>query len=127
MPSLDGTLIAMLAAALVAMQAVCRLLARGLGLRLERRAMALGMLAPFVLLLPWLSPERLLAPTDVLFQAIPDAPRVKGGDEHSILNDTLYQILPWELEVRHALSEGRLPFWSDLHEGGSAIWANPQA
>ncbi|HSF41707.1 MAG TPA: YfhO family protein [Thermoanaerobaculia bacterium] len=127
MPSLDGTLIAMLAAALVAVQAVCWLLARGLGLRLPRRVMLLGVLAPFVLLFPWLSPERLLAPTDVLFQAIPDAPWVQGGDEHSLLNDTLYQILPWELEVRHALSGRRLPFWSDLHEGGSAIWANPQA
>jgi hypothetical protein len=127
MPSLDGTLIAMLAAVLVAMQAVCWLLARGMGLRLERRVMGLGVLVPFVLLAPWLTPERLLAPTDVLFQAIPDAPWVKGKDEHALLNDTLYQILPWELEVRHALSDGRLPFWSDLHEGGSAIWANPQA
>lgn len=127
MPSLDGTLIAMLAAALVAMQAVCWLLARGLRLRLDRRVMGLGVLVPFVLLAPWLSPDRLLAPTDVLFQALPDAPWVKGGNEHALLNDTLYQILPWELEVRHALSEGRLPFWSDLYEGGSALWANPQA
>lgn len=117
----------MLAAVLAVMQAACWLLARGLGLRLGWRVMGLGGLLPFVLLAPWLTPERLLAPTDVLFQAIPDAPWVKGRDEHALLNDTLYQILPWELEVRHALSDGRLPFWSDLHEGGSAVWANPQA
>src|SRR6185436_295756 len=30
-------------------------------------------------------------------------------------------------EVRHALRAGHLPFWSDLLEGGSSPWINPQA
>jgi hypothetical protein len=29
--------------------------------------------------------------------------------------------------VRHALKAGHLPFWSDLLEGGSSPWINPQA
>ncbi|MCY0541651.1 hypothetical protein OVW21_26855, partial [Klebsiella pneumoniae] len=39
----------------------------------------------------------------------------------------MFQILPWELEVRHALAGRRLPLWSDLLDGGSSPWVNLQA
>ena len=126
MPNLNWTLIASLVLVLAAMQAVCWGLARGLGLRLDRRVMAGGMLLPFLLLGPWLSLERLLTTTDILDRAIPGAAPGEP-DSHELLNDVVYQLLPWELEVRHAFSDGRLPFWSDLLEGGSNLWANPQA
>ena len=126
--TLDWKLIAMLAVALVLTQPACWLLARGLGLRLERRAIAGGLLAPFLLLAPWLSAERLLVPCNILSQGVPGAPAVGAGERsHDLLNDTVYQLLPWELEIRHALAERRLPLWSDTLEGGSSPWANPQA
>jgi hypothetical protein len=127
MPALDWKLTATLVVVLALMQAAVWLLARGLGLRLPRRVMAAGMLAPLVLLAPWLSTERLLVTSDILRETIPRAPQVDAPEPHGLLNDVIYQILPWELEVRHALSERRLPFWSDLLEGGSSPWANPQA
>jgi membrane protein YfhO len=125
-PNLDWKLIASLILVLAAMQAVCWGLARGLGLRLDRRAVAGGMVLPFLLLAPWLSRERLLTTTDILAQNIPGTPAGEP-DPHELLNDVVYQLLPWELEVRHAYSDRRLPFWSDLLEGGSNVWANPQA
>src|SRR5262249_1649697 len=48
-------------------------------------------------------------------------------DRPALLNASIYQFPPWELEIRHALAARRLPFWSDLLEGGSSPWANPQA
>src|SRR6202035_3503005 len=70
---------------------------------------------------------RLLAPRALLAERIPGAPAVAHPDAHSLLNDTIYQFLPWELEIRHALARHQAPFWSDLLEGGSSPWANPQA
>ena len=43
------------------------------------------------------------------------------------LNDVVLQLAPWEREVRRALGERRLPFWSDTLDGGSNLWGNPQA
>ena len=48
-------------------------------------------------------------------------------DPWAVLHDAGSQFAPWELEVRHALGERRLPFWSDRLDGGSSPWANPQA
>lgn len=123
----DWRLLAMLVAALAALQAVCWLLARGLALRLGRGAVLAGLLLPLALLAPWLTPSLVLAPCDILRGPIPDAPPVGDPERHALLNDAIYQFLPWELEVRHALGAGRLPFWSDLLEGGSSPWMNPQA
>jgi Bacterial membrane protein YfhO len=125
-PPLDWKLIATLIPVLALMQAFCWLLARGLGLRLERRAMIGGMLLPFLVLAPWLSRERLLTTADILARHVPGAPAGEP-EPHELMNDEVFQLLPWELEVRHALSDRRLPFWSDLLEGGSNLWANPQA
>lgn len=44
-----------------------------------------------------------------------------------MLNDSIYQFVPWESEVRRAFTEHRLPLWSDRIDGGSSPWANPQA
>jgi membrane protein YfhO len=124
---LDGKFLLLLAVALAVTQGVCWLLARGLGMRLGRWAMAGGLLLSLALLAPWLDGSRLLAPCDVLMVPVPGAPRFAHLDRHDLLNDAIYQFLPWELEIRHALAARRLPFWSDLLEGGSSPWANPQA
>jgi len=123
----DLKLLALLAAALAVTQGLAWLLARGLGARLERSAVALGLLLPLLLLGPWLGGTRLLVPDDFLQPMIPDAPPVRAVDRHELLNDSVFQFLPWEIEVRHALRAGRLPLWSDLLEGGSSPWVNPQA
>ena len=125
--SFDGRLFLGLLALLGVMQGVCWLLARGLGRRLERHVMALGIALPLVLLFPWIDRTRLLVPADILQEGIPLAPRVAATHRHDLLNDTVYQFLPWELEVRHALRDLRLPLWSDELEGGSSPWINPQA
>ncbi|HEX3553284.1 MAG TPA: hypothetical protein VIA62_08645 [Thermoanaerobaculia bacterium] len=123
----DLKLLALSAAALAVTQGLAWLLARGLGARLERSAVALGLLLPLLFLAPWLGGTRLLVPCDFLQPMIPDAPPVRAVDRHELLNDSVFQFLPWEIEVRHALRAGRLPLWSDLLEGGSSPWVNPQA
>ena len=120
-------LLALLAAALAVTQGLAWLLARGLRARLERPAMALGLLLPLLVLAPWLGGTRLIVPSDLLQPMIPDAPPMRAVDRHELLNDPLFQFLPWEIEVRHAFRAGRLPLWSDLLEGGSSPWVNPSA
>src|SRR4029079_9116676 len=123
----DWRLVLTLAVALAVTQGLCWLLARGLGARLGRWAVLGGLLLPLALLAPWLDGSRLLAPNDILMAPIPGAPWFEHLDRHDLLNDSIYQFLPWELAIRHALAAHRLPFWSDLLEGGSSPWANPQA
>jgi hypothetical protein len=126
MPVIDGRLLGTLAVLMLVLQAVCWLLAKGLGLKLERIAVLCAWLAPLVALAPWLFGGEILAPSDILW-SVPGAPVIERTRSHDLLNDTVYQILPWELEVRHALADRRLPFWADTLEGGSSPWANPQA
>jgi len=126
MPWIDVRLTGTLVAVMLGLQAVCWLLAKGLGVRLERSAMVCGWLAPLVVLAPWLAGRELLVPCDILAN-VPGAPTIERPRTHDLLNDTVYQILPWDLEVRHALADRRPPFWSDTLEGGSSPWANPQA
>src|SRR5436305_14667672 len=126
MPGIDGRLVGTLLVAMLGLQAVCWLLAKGLGLRLERSAVICGWLAPLAVLAPALGSRQLLAPTDVLW-GTPGAPPITRAPAYDSLSDVLYQLLPWELEVRHAFADRRLPFWSDTLEGGSSPWANPQA
>jgi len=108
-------------------QGLCWVLARGLGTRLERRAMALGLALPLLILSPYLFDDTLLAPTGVIAGVLPlpGLPPVRFS--HLVQSDTMYQFLPWELEIRHALRQHRLPLWSDLLDGGSSLWNNPQA
>ncbi len=115
--------------ALLLGQAVAWCLARGMSLALPRRIQALGSCAPLALLLPLLAGHRLIAPTDAPIPAnLPDAPRVEQPDvAHGVFNDAILQLLPWEAEVRRGFAEGHLPLWSDLLDGGSSPWINPQA
>jgi hypothetical protein len=115
--------------ALILAQALAWALARGLGLRLPWKVQAAGLCLPVVVLVPLLAGGRLLAPTDAPILAnLPDAPRVAAPDEvHGVFNDAILQLLPWEAEVRRGFSEGHLPLWSDLLDGGSSPWVNPQA
>jgi hypothetical protein len=115
--------------ALLLGQAAAWCLARCMALALPRRIQALGWCAPLALLLPLLAGHRLLAPTDAPIPAnLPDAPRVVQPDvAHGVFNDAILQLLPWEAEVRRGFAEGHLPLWSDLLDGGSSPWINPQA
>ncbi len=124
---IDLRLAGVLIALMLLLQGVCWLLAKGLRLRLEKSAVIGGWLAPLVLLFPWLAGNPLLVPCDILGQGVPGAPGIEQLRTHDLLNDAVYQLLPWELEVRHALAGRRLPLWSDALEGGSSPWANPQA
>ncbi|MGE5234368.1 MAG: YfhO family protein [Acidobacteriota bacterium] len=111
-------------------QSVLWALGRGLGRPLHRAAIVCGLLAPWVLLAPWLFGDRLLVPVDFLSRQVPDVPQPLAESElryGSQLSDPVLQFLPWELEVRHALAARRLPLWSDLLDGGSSPWSNPQA
>jgi len=118
-----------LAAALLLAQAFAWCLARCLALRLPRAIQAIGLCAPLALLVPLLHGQRLLAPTDAPILAnLPDAPQVAHPDvSYGIFNDAILQLLPWEAEVRRGFAEGHLPLWSDLLDGGSSPWINPQA
>jgi Bacterial membrane protein YfhO len=133
MSAVDWRLVAVLVVLLALLQAACFLLARGLGLRLRRPAVALGLTLPLLLLAPWLVQGRLLVPCNLLravpdvHRTVPEAPPAAATDPYDVLNDVVYQLLPWELEVRHALAARRLPFWSDAVDGGCSLWANPQA
>jgi hypothetical protein len=115
--------------ALLLGQAVAWCLARCMSLALPWKIQALGSCAPLALLLPLLAGHRLLAPTDAPIPAnLPDAPRVEQPDvAHGVFNDAILQLLPWEAEVRRGFAEGHLPLWSDLLDGGSSPWINPQA
>ncbi len=54
MPWIDGRLVGTMLLVMLALQAVCWLLAKGLGARLEKIAVLCGWLAPLVVLAPWL-------------------------------------------------------------------------
>jgi hypothetical protein len=123
--TIDFGLLARLLAGLMLFQGVCWLLARGLGVRLERHVMAIGVLLPLLFLSPWLDRSRIFGPSDVLAIAVPGAPVLPRSTRHDLLNDPVFQFLPWELEVRHAFHERRLPLWSDALDGGSSPWSNP--
>jgi len=115
--------------ALLGAQAMAWGLARALRLRLPWRVQAAGLGLPLAVLLPLLAGNRCLAPVDgTILGALPDAPRVADPDEaHGVFNDAVLQLLPWEAEVRRGFAEGHLPLWSDLLDGGSSPWVNPQA
>jgi hypothetical protein len=122
-------LILPLLAALLVLQLPLLLLARWLGRPLRWEAVLLGWALPLLLLLPWLDGKRVLAPTGQLLAVLPglQTPAPAKPDPHGELNDVVYCLIPWELEVRHALAARRLPLWSDLVDGGSSPWSNPQA
>lgn len=128
MTTVDLPLAAGLLTALILLQLPLRLLARLTGGRLTPLLSTLAVLVPLVLLAPWLERGRTVAPTGFLRQVIPGARLGAVTDVYGAqLNDVVAQLLPWELEVRKAFAAGRPPLWSDLLDGGSSPWANPQA
>src|SRR5258708_11331210 len=95
---------------------------------MRREVMLIGLLLPWALLAPWLLGSKLLVPSDILAQQLPGLPEIGASDPHAVeLNDVVFQLVPWELEVRRALRRHRLPLWSNLLDGGSSPWVNPQA
>jgi hypothetical protein len=117
-----------LGAALAVATAGLFLLIRGLGLRLPGRVMGMGVGLAVLIVSPWLVRERILVPADeAILNNVPGAVPVAEPDRHGLFNDIPLQLLPWEIEVRRAYGEGRLPLWSDLLDGGSSPWVNPQA
>ncbi len=115
--------------ALILAQALAWSLARSLSVKLPWRLQVVGVCLPLALLLPLLADRRVIAPTDAPILAnLPDAPAVPDADlAHGVFNDAILQLLPWEAEVRRGFSAGHLPLWSDLLDGGSSPWVNPQA
>ncbi len=112
---------AVLAAALVG----ARLATHVLGRRLDRFSSALAFVLPLALLLPHLETGRLMVPTGLL-RSIPGTDLRVATEHDRVLNDAVFQFLPWEAEVRHAFAAGELPLWSDTLDGGSSPWSNPQ-
>jgi len=120
--------LAALAASLTVAQALLFLLARGLACRLSWQAALLCNALALAAVAPWLVSDRLMVPLDeTILRNVPGAPAVADADPHGIYNDVVLQLLPWEMEVRRALRGGHLPLWSDLLDGGSSPWVNPQA
>lgn len=117
-----------LGAALAVAMAVLFLLARGLDLRLPWRVMGMGVGLAVLIVSPWLVSDRIMVPNDeAILNNVPGTVPVLDLDRHGLFNDIPLQLLPWEFEVRRAYGEGRLPLWSDLLDGGSSPWVNPQA
>lgn len=108
-------------------QAVLWLFARGLSLRIHRTAIVAGLVLPIALLASYVISGRILVPTFALATNIPGAPSSTAASHHTVLNDAIYQFIPWEIAVRRAYASGHLPLWSDSLDGGSSPWANPQA
>jgi hypothetical protein len=107
-------------------QIVLLLVARGLGFRLPRRVQATAVGLSLVLVVGYVAGDRILFPTTVISKNVPGAEPSNIGSEYAVLNDLVYQFMPWEFEVRRALANRRLPLWSDRIDGGSPLWANPQ-
>src|ERR1700720_3886700 len=76
---------------------------RGLGTALESAEIGGGPRLPVLFLSPYLFDDTLLAPTGVIAGVLPlpGLPPVRFS--HLVQSDTMYQFLPWELEIRHAL------------------------
>lgn len=102
-------------------------LARLLGRPLRAATIATGLALPWILLAPWVSSAVVLAPSSVLDNLVPGLTPSALDTHATVLNDAVLQFLPWELEVRRALADHRLPLWSDRVDGGSSPWENPQA
>jgi hypothetical protein len=122
------TLSALLGALLLLWQGALQGLARGLGSRTGKGERLVACLAVCALYLPWLDGRKLFLPLDeTIANNIPDVELPADRDRHGTYNDVVLQLYPWEAEVRAALRAGRPPFWSDLLDGGSSPWSNPQA
>ena len=116
-----------LCALLVVLEALATRALAALGLagrgRARRWRSALALALPLVAVGPRLEGPEILAPTHAL-RSTPGVPDL-GAGAWDLLNDAVFQFLPWESEVRRAWTEGHPPFWSDRLQ--SSPWSNPQA
>ena len=109
------------------MQLALWLLARLVRCPLSRSVVAAGLLLPHLVLAPWFARDQILLPTIIVERTFRGSPQVESDPNHAKLNDAVFQMVPWEAEVRAAIGAGRFPLWSDRIDGGSSLWANPQA
>lgn len=113
---------------LVALEALASLALASLGLagrgRWRRLRPALALALPLAVVAPRLEGPELMVPTTQPARAAPGVPDL-GLGPWDLLNDAVFQFLPWESEVRRSYAEGRLPLWSDRLQ--SSPWSNPQA
>ncbi len=116
-----------LVALLAALELAATALLRGMGLAGRGRARwlrsALALALPLAVLAPRLEGIEILAPTPVL-RVVPGVPDL-GPGTWDLLNDAVFQFLPWEREVRRAWGAGHPPLWSDTLQ--SSPWSNPSA
>ncbi len=114
-------------ALLVVLEALATRALAALGLagrgRARRWRSALAVALPLLAVAPRLEGPEILAPTHAL-RSTPGVPDL-GAGAWDLLNDAVFQFLPWEAEVRRAWADGRPPFWSDRLQ--SSPWSNPQA
>jgi len=120
-------LVCRFALALVLMGSFLWMLSKLLKRPIPLKIQAASMVLPSVLLMSFLISGQIMFPTSVVSRAIPGAEVSSKGSRHEVLNDSVYQLAPWEIEVRRALHAGNLPLWSDRIDGGSSPWNNPQA
>jgi len=113
--------------AVAVMQGALWCLARLLRRPLDPSVVAAGLLLPHLVLAPWFAADRILLPTVIVERTFRGSPRLACDPQHEVLNDGVFQFVPWESEVRAALRDARLPLWTDRIDGGSSLWANPQA
>ena len=102
--------------------------AAALGVRVPSGVRIASVAGPCLFLLPFLLGDSRLGSTDLLTAgAIPGTAAVADAERYLLINDPPYQFTPWEAELRRLLKRPGLAFWSDRLEGGSSLWANPQA
>jgi hypothetical protein len=117
----------LLGALLLVWQFALQAFAWGLGSRLRWAERLAACAAVLLLCAPWIVHRDLFLPLDeTIARNVPGAVLPAVHDVHGAYNDVVLQLYPWEAEVRSALRAGRLPFWSDLLDGGSSPWSNPQ-
>ncbi|MCB9377547.1 MAG: hypothetical protein H6511_02125 [Holophagales bacterium] len=117
-----GLIVLLVATELASSWVLGRLGLAGRG-RAARVRAALALALPLLLLAPRLEGHEILVPSHSL-RGIPGVPDL-GPGPWDLLNDSVFQFLPWEAEVRRALADGHLPLWSDRLQ--SSPWSNPQA
>lgn len=100
----------------------------GLGARLRWAERLAACAVVLLFCSPWLVRHELFLPLDeTIAREVPGAGLLTPHGRHGAYENVVLQLYPWEAEVRSALRAGRLPFWSDLLDGGSSPWTNPQA
>ena len=118
----------LLGALLLVWQFALQAFAWGLGSRLRWAERLAACAVVLLLCSPWIVRREPFLPLDeTIARDVPGAGLPAAHDRHGAITTPVLQLYPWEAEVRAALRAGRLPFWSDLLDGGSSPWSNPQA